>query len=123
MTKFFSNFVINQKSIFTNQKNNYMLLQAMDQSGIINILMIVGMVAVFYFFLLRPQQQQRKKQKTFIDSLTREMKVVTTGGVHGKIIDVSDTTVILEIDKGVRMKLDKIAIAYESGKVIETKKD
>jgi preprotein translocase subunit YajC len=100
-----------------------MLLQAgMDQSGMINILMIVGMVAVFYFFLLRPQQQQRKKQKTFLESLAREMKVVTTGGLHGKIIDVSEATVTVEIDKGVRIKLDKTAIAYESGVVADTKK-
>jgi len=51
-----------------------MLLQ-MPTGGmdIANILMIVGMVAVFYFFLLRPQQQQRKKQKAFLESLTREM--------------------------------------------------
>ncbi|WP_338793408.1 preprotein translocase subunit YajC [Bernardetia sp. Wsw4-3y2] len=89
---------------------------------IANILMIVGMVAVFYFFLLRPQQQQRKKQKTFLESLAREMKIVTTGGLHGKIIDVSEATVTVEIDKGVRIKLDKTAIAYESGVVAETKK-
>lgn len=100
-----------------------MLAQSMsDPAGIANILMIVGMVAVFYFFLLRPQQQQRKKQKAFIESLTREMKVVTTGGVHGKIIDVSENTVTVEIDKGVRIKLDKTAIAYEAGVVAETKK-
>ncbi|WP_338759279.1 preprotein translocase subunit YajC [Bernardetia sp. ABR2-2B] len=98
-----------------------MLLQAgMDGTGMANILMIVGMVAVFYFFLLRPQQQQRKKQKTFLESLAREMKIVTTGGVHGKIIDVSENTVTVEVDKGVRMKLDKTAIAYESGVVAET---
>jgi len=100
-----------------------MLVQIpMDSSGIVNILMIVGMVAVFYFFLLRPQQQRAKKQKTFIESLTREMKVVTSGGMHGKIVDVSETTVTVEIDKGVRIKLDKTAIAYESGVVAETTK-
>ncbi|AFM04225.1 protein translocase subunit yajC [Bernardetia litoralis DSM 6794] len=100
-----------------------MLLQSLtDGTGIANILMIVGMVAVFYFFLLRPQQQRAKKQKTFIESLTREMKVVTTGGMHGKIIDVSGETVTIEIDKGVRIKLDKTAIAYEAGVVAETKK-
>lgn len=122
MTDFFSNFVINQKSIFTNQKNEYMLLQAgMDQSGMINILMIVAMAAVFYFLMYRPQQQRAKKQKAFLESLAREMKVVTTGGMHGKIVDVSEATVTVEIDKGVRIKLDKAAIAYESG-VVETKK-
>ena len=100
-----------------------MLVQSMtDGTGMANILMIVGMVAVFYFFLLRPQQQQRKKQKAFLESLTREMKVVTTGGLHGKIIDVSEATVTVEIDKGVRIKLDKTAIAYESGVVAEMTK-
>jgi preprotein translocase subunit YajC len=89
---------------------------------IANIAMVVGMIAVFYFFLIRPQQQRAKTQKTFLESLAREMKVVTTGGMHGKIIDVSDTTVTVEIDKGTRIKLDKTAIAYESGVVADTKK-
>ncbi len=100
-----------------------MLLQSLtDGTGIANILMIVGMVAVFYFFLLRPQQQRSKKQKTFLESLAREMKIVTTGGLHGKIIDVSEATVTVEIDKGVRIKLDKTAIAYEFGVQAESKK-
>jgi preprotein translocase subunit YajC len=99
-----------------------MLVQITGGMDIANILMIVGMVAVFYFFLLRPQQQRAKKQKTFLESLVREMKVVTTGGVHGKIVDVSETTVTVEIDKGVRIKLDKTAIAYESGTVVDTTK-
>lgn len=89
---------------------------------IANIAMIVVMVAVFYFFLIRPQQQRTKTQKTFLESLAREMKVVTTGGMHGKIIDVSDTTVTVEIDKGTRIKLDKTAIAYEAGVVADAKK-
>ncbi|WP_291724204.1 preprotein translocase subunit YajC [Bernardetia sp.] len=98
-----------------------MLLQAMDGTGMANILMIVGMVAVFYFFLLRPQQQQRKKQKSFLESLKREMKIVTTGGIHGKIVDVSETTVTVEVDKGVRLKLDKTAISYEFGATADKK--
>ena len=99
------------------------MLQSMtDGTGMANILMIVAMVAVFYFFLLRPQQQRSKKQKVFLESLTREMKIVTTGGLHGKIIDVSENTVTVEIDKGVRIKLDKTAIAYESGVIADTTK-
>lgn len=91
-----------------------MLLQAQGMD-IANILMIVGMIAVFYFFLYRPQQQQRKKQKEFLESLKRDMQIVTTGGMHGKIVDVSETTVTVEIDKGTRVKLDKTAISYQFG--------
>lgn len=101
-----------------------MLLQtpAFDASSLGQILIFVAMGAVFYFLIYRPNQQRTKNQKIFLESLAREMKIVTTGGLHGKIIDVSENTVTVEIDKGVRIKLDKTAIAYESGVVAETKK-
>ncbi|WP_375563140.1 preprotein translocase subunit YajC [Bernardetia sp. OM2101] len=100
------------------------MLVQMPASGmdIGQILIFVAMGAVFYFLIYRPNQQRNKKQKAFMESLAREMKIVTTGGVHGKIIDVSENTVTVEVDKGVRMKLDKTAIAYEAGVVAETKK-
>ncbi len=91
-----------------------MLLQSLSAEALPQILLFGAMFIVMYFFLIRPQQKKAKDQKTFIESLAREMKVVTSGGLHGKIIDVSENTVTVEIDKGVRIKMDKTAIAYQT---------
>lgn len=101
-----------------------MLLQAAagGENGYATIIMLVGFVVIFYFFMLRPQQQKMKKQKKFMESLKRGMKVVTGGGIHGTITDVSADTVMIEVDKGFRLKVNKASIAYEQGKE-EEKKD
>ena len=75
-------------------------------------LLFFGLVAlVFYFFMIRPQQQRAADQKKLRESLQRGQQVVTAGGLHGKIVDVSDATVTLEVDKGVRLTFDKGSIA------------
>lgn len=86
-------------------------------------LLFFGLVAlVFYFFMIRPQQQRAADQKKLRDSLQRGQQVVTAGGLHGKIVDVNDATVTLEVDKGVRLTFDKASIATVPGAVDEVKK-
>jgi preprotein translocase subunit YajC len=90
------------------------LLQAAN-AGFMNIIMLVGIMGVFYFFMIRPQQTKMKEQQKFIDALKEGDKVVSLGGVHGKIVAVRDKTVVLEVDtaKGVRMVFDKSSISKE----------
>lgn len=76
-----------------------------------NLLMIGAIIIIFYFFLIRPQMKKTKEQKRFRESIQKGQKIVTIGGIHGKITEVSDTTVIIEIEGGVRVKLEKSAIA------------
>lgn len=68
---------------------------------------------VIYFFMIRPQSKKAKEQKAFRDSLTKGSKVVTVSGVHGKITDLDDTTVMLEIDNNVRIKMERSSISPE----------
>ncbi len=99
------------------------LLQSAGLSpNIINLLFIGGMVVVFYFFMIRPQQQRQKEQKNFSDSLNQGDLVVTTGGIHGKVLSKEGNTVTIEIDKGVKMKCEKSAISYELSKAVQTPK-
>lgn len=99
------------------------LLQSSGISpNIINLLFIGGMVVVFYFFMIRPQQQRQKEQKNFSDSLNQGDLVVTTGGIHGKVLSKEGNTVTIEIDKGVKMKCEKSAISYELSKAAQTAK-
>jgi preprotein translocase subunit YajC len=77
------------------------------------IIMFGAIFLVFYFFMIRPQMKKTKEAKQFKESLVKGTKVVTIGGVHGKILEVKDETVIIEVEGGNRLKLDKAAIAKE----------
>jgi len=67
--------------------------------------------AVFYFFLIRPQMKQAKEHKQMVESLNKGDEVVTNGGMLGKINKVGDNFIILEIAKGVEVKVQKQAIS------------
>ena len=77
-------------------------------------LLIGAIFIVFYFFIMRPQQKKAKDQRKFRDELKRGMQVVTIGGLHGRILSIDEDAVWLEIDKGIKLKFDKVAIARES---------
>ena len=76
-------------------------------SGMSSILMIVVLIAIFYFFMIRPQNKERKRMRDFINSLEVGHKVKTASGVYGKIKEIKDDCVYLEIAEGVRIKIDK----------------
>lgn len=96
---------------------HYILLQAgTGLENYINIIFLVGIGIVIYFFMIRPQQKKQKDQKNFIDAIKKGDMVVTIGGIHGKILSVEETVVILEIDKGAKIKFEKSAISLEASK-------
>lgn len=93
---------------------NSILLQAgAAGSGMSSILMIVALIAIFYFFMIRPQSQKQKKINKFRAGLSKGDKVMTAGGIYGKIREVKENVVVLEISDGVRITIDKNSI-YES---------
>ena len=78
-----------------------------------SFLPLIIIVVIFYFFMIRPQSKKNKELRKFRDSLEKGNKIVTTGGIHGKISEVSDTTVIIEVEGGGKLKIEKTAIAPE----------
>ena len=92
------------------------LLQAAGQntSQYFTIALWVGVLAVMYFFMIRPQQQKQKDQKNFVSSLKKGDIVVTIGGLHGRIASVEATTVIIEVDRGIKMTFEKSAISRDA---------
>lgn len=90
---------------------NAILLQAISASGIQQILLWGAIILIFYFFMIRPQQKKVSDQKKFRESLQKGTNVVTIGGLHGKIVDIQENTVWLEVDRGFKLKFDKSAIA------------
>lgn len=79
--------------------------------GMNNIVMIVLMIAIFYFFMIRPQMKRQKELKKFRENLAQGDKVVTTGGIHGKILEVTDTTVLISSD-GTKFRIEKASISH-----------
>jgi preprotein translocase subunit YajC len=96
--------------------NATILLQAAGSPAVQQLVMIVMVVIVFYFFMIRPQMKKAKQEREFKDSIKKGDKVVTIGGVHGKIIEVNDKTFLLEIDQNVKVKIEKSAISAEATK-------
>jgi preprotein translocase subunit YajC len=75
------------------------------------LLMVGSIIVVFYFFMIRPQQRRQKQEANFRNSLKKGDRVVTIGGIHGRIASVDDNGLTLvEVDNGVKLKFDKSAL-------------
>jgi preprotein translocase subunit YajC len=79
-------------------------------SGYTSILMMVLIFVVFYFFMIRPQSKRQKEIKKQREAMKPGDKVVTSGGIYGKVKEIKDTTVIVEIAENVRIKVDKNSV-------------
>ncbi len=93
---------------------NLTLLDAAAQpqpgGGMETIILIVLMFVVFYFFMIRPQQKRQKEIKKQREAMAKGDNVVTAGGIYGKIREVRDNAFIIEIDKDVKIKVDKNSV-------------
>ena len=97
--------------------HNFIFLQA-EGGGYAQFILFGGMIVVFYLFFIRPQQKKQKDQKKFLEEIKKGAQVVTIGGVHGKIISIEETTAILEVDKGARLKIERSSISMDATKKI-----
>ena len=95
------------------------LLQAGSGFGTQQLIMFGLIAVVFYFFMIRPQVKKQKDQKKYVNELKKVDKVVTTAGIHGRILDVNETTFLVEIDNG-KIRFDKSAISLEASKALNT---
>mgnify|MGYP000869355932 CR=1 FL=1 len=109
----------------TNHLLNILLMAPQGQGGQgqgwQSLLPLLLIIVVFYFFFIRPQMKKSKDQKKFKENLQRGQKVITIGGIHGRIAEIQDTTVTLEVENGIRLKMEKSAIAMDNSQTIESK--
>jgi preprotein translocase subunit YajC len=89
--------------------------------GILQIVFILAMIAVFYFFMIRPQVKRQKELAKFRSGLKKGDKVITTGGIYGKISEVSDAHIMVEIANDVLIKVDKSAIIADPADLAQQK--
>ena len=78
-----------------------------------SFLPLILIILVFYLFFIRPQMRKSKEQKKFRESLKKGDKVVTIGGIHGKILEVKDNQVVLDAGNQIKLTFDKSAIALD----------
>ena len=84
-----------------------------QQNPIMSFLPIVLIIIVFYFFMIRPQMKKAKEQKKFREGLKKGDKIVTIGGLHGKIAEIQETTIIIETEGGIKLRLEKSAVSLD----------
>lgn len=86
------------------------------------LIMMVLIIAVFYFFMIRPQMKRQKELVKYRNSLQKGDKVVTTGGIYGKIHEVNEQTILLEVDNNVHIKVDKSAVIRDPSDIAAQQK-
>jgi preprotein translocase subunit YajC len=91
------------------------------ESPLVSLLPLVLIIVVFYFFMIRPQMKKTKEQRKFRDEIKNGDKVITLGGIYGKVVEVSEKTVILEVEGKMRLKVDKAALINDPSDITAQK--
>ena len=89
------------------------------QAQVMNLLPIILIFVVFYFLLIRPQKKAQEDHKKLLAALKKNDEVVTSGGIHGVIVSVKDTSVMLKVDDNVKIEVQKASIGIVKKKGTE----
>jgi preprotein translocase subunit YajC len=97
--------------------NTVLAQAAAPGGGVLGQVFLFGsIILIMYFFMIRPQQKKQKETKKFIEEIKKGDDVVTIGGLHGKVYSVDGDTVQLELDRGLKVKVEKSAISMDFSK-------
>lgn len=91
--------------------NNAWAAPAQQEPGLASFLPLIILFAVFYFFLIRPQLKQAKQHKALVSALAKGDEIATNGGLLGKIIEVGDNFIAVEIAKDIEVKIQKQSVS------------
>ena len=94
---------------------------AEGQNPLTSFLPLLLIIVVFYFFMIRPQMKRQKDLKKYREALQKGDKVITTGGIYGKVDGIKDNYIIVEVDNNVKLKIDKSAILKDSSDISTAK--
>ena len=90
--------------------NTLLIVLQQQSNGLMNFLPLILIIVVFWFFMIRPQMKRQKELKNFRDSLKKGDKIVTTGGIYGKVLEIGDYYIIMEVEGQNRLIIDKSAV-------------
>ncbi len=96
--------------------------QGEDGGGMSTMLFLGAIFLIMYFFMIRPQTKKAKDQKKFIQDLNKGDKIVTAGGIHGKILKVGETTLLIEVDANTKLKIEKSVVSLDLTKALADEK-
>ncbi|HEX2919996.1 MAG TPA: preprotein translocase subunit YajC [Bacteroidales bacterium] len=77
---------------------------------LVSLLPFILVFVIFYFFMIRPQTKKQKELANYRNSLKRGDKVITTGGIYGRVYEVKDTYVLVDVGGDIKLKIDKSAL-------------
>jgi len=100
------------------------LLMGQPQEGqnpIMSFVFLALIIVVFYFFMIRPQMKKQKELRQYRDSLQKGDKIITLGGIYGKIADVKEDWVVIEVEDQVKLRIDKSAIVKDASDLQQKK--
>ena len=89
---------------------------AEGSNPLVTFLPLILIFVVFYFFIIRPQKKKEDERKKMIEAVKKGDKVVTIGGVHGTVTQVDDSSLLIQADTNVKLRIDKNAVANVGGK-------
>ncbi|MEZ4697547.1 MAG: preprotein translocase subunit YajC [Rhodothermales bacterium] len=92
----------------------FLLMAPQDAAAPNPLTMFVPMILIFaviYFFIIRPQKKKEDTRKAMISAVKKGDRIVTIGGIHGKVLSVDEGTVLVEVDGSVKLRFDKNALA------------
>ena len=89
-------------------------------SPLVNLMPVVLIFIVFYFLLLRPQKKTQNEHKKMVAGLKKNDEVITSGGIHGTIVNVKDATVVMRVDDNVKIEVQKSSVSTMKRKASES---
>ena len=103
-------------------KNLLILLQAAEGGDAwMQLWPLLLILVVFYFFFIRPQTKKNKEMKKFREELKKGDKIVTLGGIHGKVAEIKESTVVIEVGNQQKLTIEKTAIVMDTAQVGQAK--
>ncbi|MEA1885648.1 MAG: preprotein translocase subunit YajC [Bacteroidota bacterium] len=87
------------------------------QNPLVTFLPLILVFVIFYFFMIRPQVRKQKEMSNFRRSLKKGDKIVTSGGIYGRITDVKDNAVTVDVGDNILLKIDKSAVLRDPGDI------
>ena len=96
-----------------------LLMSGQQGGGSSGMLIVMPLVlVVMYFFMIRPQTKKAKEAQQFKEKVEKGQKIVTIGGIHGRILEVKDSTFVIEVGNGMKLEIEKSAVSMESTKAL-----
>jgi len=88
-----------------------------ESGGLLSFLPLILIMVIFYFFFIRPQMKKAKEQRKYREALKKGDKIITIGGIHGKIIEVRETSFMIEVEGQNKLEIEKSAVVMDSSQI------